>query len=352
MSSKESMSLVIRPDHFSGGRTLQRETTQIPSPEVNEALVKVLYAAQNPTDVQSFDSKAVGEGGVLGCDFVGTVEQVGAKVTRLQTGDTVAGLIWGGETKGKGAFSHYTVADEEISFKVPDNISLEQAATVPLAATTAWLALFSSDCLNIPRKSSPITSVLIWGGNSSVGRYAIQIAAMYNFDIITTCSTRHFDAVKALGAKHVFDYRDEKVVEKIKQAGPHLRYVFDTIGNETSSATGSQAIAEATGQPGALCTVRPGKANTEGVNKGTKVTDVLVWTAFLKEHRYGDFYWPPNKDDHELCKEFFDKLPKYLQEDKLKPNVPKLMLGLDAVQQGFQEYRDGKISGYKVVYKL
>lgn len=92
-----------------------------------------------------------------------------------------------------------------------------------------------------------------------------------------------------LGANHVFDYRDPDVVKKIKAVAPDLEYVFDTIGNDTSSVMGSQAIRES---GGVLCTVRPGKAFCENVTKQTKVTDVLVWTAFLKEHRYGDFYWP------------------------------------------------------------
>jgi Zn-dependent alcohol dehydrogenase len=80
------------------------------------------------------------------------------------------------------------------------------------------------------------------------------------------------------------------VVENIKDAtNSSLKYVFDTIGNESSSVTASQAISE---QGGGLCTVRPGKAFTENVTKQTKVTDVLVWTAFLGEHKYREFYWP------------------------------------------------------------
>jgi hypothetical protein len=93
-----------------------------------------------------------------------------------------------------------------------------------------------------------------------------------------------------MGASHAFDYRDAKVAESIKAAtDSDLKYVFDTIGNDSSSATASQAISE---QGGGLCTVRPGKAFTENVTKQTKVTDVLVWTAFLKEHKYKEFHWP------------------------------------------------------------
>lgn len=125
--------------------------------------------------------------------------------------------------------------------------------------------------------------------SASVGLYAIQIAAMYGLEAITTCSPRHADHVRSLGASHVFDYNDDNVVEKIRAAAPTLKYVFDTIGTTETSGTSSRALCPS---GGTLCTVRPGGTHTEEVVKGTKITYVLVWTAFLKEHRYGDFHWP------------------------------------------------------------
>ncbi|KAI8306101.1 Zinc-type alcohol dehydrogenase-like protein [Colletotrichum sp. SAR11_240] len=303
------------------------------------------------TAIQSFDGNAFGDGAVLGCDFVGTVEETGDQVDKLNKGDTIAGLIWGGEIKGIGGYSEYSVADNDISFRVPKNISLEEAATLPLASMTSWLALFSKDCLAIPRDGGKDISVLIWGGSSSVGLYAIQIAALHGFKVITTCSPRHFDLVKSLGAKYAFDYHDDNVVESIKEAAPGLKYVFDTIGNKSSSGLASRAIDERGG--GGLCTVRPGKANTEDVTKQTKVTDVLVWTAFLKDHHYGSFHWPAHEADHKLGTEFFEKLPGWVEEGKIKPNKAKVIPGgLDGVSKGFQEYRDGNISATKLVYKL
>lgn len=136
-------------------------------------------------------------------------------------------------------------------------------------------------------------------GLASVGLYAIQIAVHYGLEVITTSSPKHFDTVKALGAKHAFDYNDENVADEMKRVAPDLKYVFDTIGKETTSQVASQAI-HPTG--GTLCTVRPGKAFTENVTKQTKVTDVLVWTAFLKEHRYKEFSWPVNIGDIQTWK--------------------------------------------------
>lgn len=79
------------------------------------------------------------------------------------------------------------------------------------------------------------------------------------------------------------------MIEKIHGVAPDLKYAFDTIGNHTSSTTASHALSKGSGS---LCTVRPGKANTENVSTGTTVSDVLVWTAFPKDHSYGAFKWP------------------------------------------------------------
>jgi hypothetical protein len=123
------------------------------------------HTITNPTStVQTLDSNAFGTGTVLGCDFVGTVTEPGKDAKNLKEGDVIAGLIWGGEIKGLGAYSSHTFADDRISFKVPKGVKLEDAATVPLASCTAWLALFSKTCLNIPRKEGK-TSILIWGGS-------------------------------------------------------------------------------------------------------------------------------------------------------------------------------------------
>jgi len=179
---------------------------------------------------------------------------------------------------------------------------------------------------------------------------------MHGFEVITTCSTKHFNLVRSLGARQVFDSRADNVAEHIRdtlavQEKTAPIYTFDTIGNETSSQLASQAM-DGT-QTTSLCTVRPGKANTENVTPNTKVSDVLVWTAFHKEHKYGDFEWPPHEADHDLASEFCEKISEWLGSGRIRPNEPKLLDGgLDTVTDGFQEYRDGKISAYKIVYMI
>ncbi|KAF2729485.1 GroES-like protein [Polyplosphaeria fusca] len=333
-----------------GKQTLTKETIARPVASAHQVLVKLSHAAQNPTDVvQSFDRSAFADGAVLGCDFVGVVEEIGPNVTRLKNGDIVAGLLWGGDIAGLGAYAEYSLADERISFKLPQKVQPAEASTVPLAATTAWLALFSKKCLNIDRRKDRRKSILVWGGSSSVGLYTIQLAMLEGLNVITTCNPRNFELVKSVGAHRVFDYSDTDVIKKIQEVEPDLEFVFDTIGNASSSNISSQAIRKA---GGGLCTVRPGKANTEGVSEQTQVTDVLVWTTFNKDYRYWNFFWPADKEDHELGAELFENIPTWLESGKLKPNKTSIKKGLDAVEGGFQEYRDGGISAYKIVYVL
>ncbi|THC98352.1 hypothetical protein EYZ11_002133 [Aspergillus tanneri] len=114
-------------------------------------------------------------------------------------------------------------------------------------------------------------------------------------------------------------HRDDSVVEEIKAAVPDIKYVFDTIGNQTSSVITSKSIQG----EGYLCTVRRGKAHTENVAPEIHVTDVLVWTAFLKELNYWKFHWP------------FEKLPGWLDDGTIKGNEPKVFKGLSSVPEGF-----------------
>lgn len=95
MASQTCRALVIREKD--GKNTLVEENIPVPQPGPHQALVKVAVAAQNPTDVVSFDRGIFGDGSVLGCDFSGTVAAVGSEVTRIQQGDKIAGLVWGGK---------------------------------------------------------------------------------------------------------------------------------------------------------------------------------------------------------------------------------------------------------------
>jgi NADPH:quinone reductase-like Zn-dependent oxidoreductase len=288
MSSTKA--LVCRPS--AGKNHLSIEQVPIPSLKPHQVLVRNIAAAQNPTDIKSFDLNRFGDGAILGCDLCGHVEELGADVTRIQRGDRVGGFVLGGRPKCLGAYSSYTVVEEAFCFKVPEAISSEAAATLPLALTTAWLALLSPYSLGIDRGEREKNQLLIWGGSTSVGQYAIQIARHFGFRFATTCTNAA--AVKALGAEHVFNYRSPTVIEDIKETLPEITYVLDCVGNETSSAQASSAVREA---GGILCTIQPGKRNTENVKKSVQVKDVVVFTAFFEEINAGALHIPVSRQE-------------------------------------------------------
>ncbi|PNP84198.1 hypothetical protein FNYG_02886 [Fusarium nygamai] len=334
------------------GSGLTQGDVTLPLLKDHQVYVKVEYAAFNPTDRLALDVNAFGDDAVLGCDFAGKVVDTNSTVTKLKTGDTIAGFVWGGEIKGLGAYSMYTIADERLSFKIPENINPAEASSVPLAANTAWLALFSEDCLALnPDKSGDESSLLIWGGNTTVGYFAIQLAKLHNIEVATTCSPKNFDKMRQAGATHVFDYNDEEVVSKIRSEVPNLQHVFDTVGNETSSATAARSISQ---PEGVLCTVRPGKANTQDVPSHIKVTDVFVFTAFPTEHSYrGKAHWPVKINDHKLSADFHAQLETLLGNRSLKPSPVRLMgqLSPSTVEKAMDLNRQGSISGEKLVFE-
>ncbi|GKU21736.1 oxidoreductase [Fusarium langsethiae] len=326
---------------------------KLPQLQAHQVYVKVEYAAFNPTDRLAFDLHAFGDGAVLGCDFVGTVMRTHSSVTKLEVGDRVAALVWGGEIKGLGAYSTLCIADERIAFKIPGNVALHEACAVPLAINTAYLALFSNTTLNLPcNDSKSETPLLIWGGSSIVGYFAIQLAKMHGYVVATTCSPRNFNFAKKAGATHVFDYRDPGVASKISSVLPTLGRVFDTIGSVDSSSTAASALNE---NRGSLCTVRPGRANTQDVPKTVKVSDVFVFTAFPTPHSYrGTAHWPVMMENHRLSAELYNELPRLLSAGLIKPPPVRILGKLcpATILEAMELNRSGKISAEKLCFKV
>ncbi|KAF2491268.1 GroES-like protein [Lophium mytilinum] len=338
--------LVCRP--LDGQNHLALEDVPIPALQPQEVLVRISATAQNPTDIKSFDQNRFGDGALLGCDFCGHVESVGGDVIEVKDGDRVAGLVQGGRPWCLGAYATHTIVKQAFCFKVPGSISSTAAATVPLALATAWLALLSPYSLGIDRTAADQIQLLIWGGSTSVGQYAIQIARRFGFRFATTC--RNKDIVEALGAKFVYDYRSPTVIGDIKTALPGITYVLDCVGNETSSAQASSAVCDS---GGALCTIQPMKVNTQNVEKRVKVTDVVVFTAFFDDLVLGPVKIPKRKEDRVLATELYQQLPGMLSSGIIKPNRVRVVEGgLEGVVHGFQLYRDNAVSGQKLVYSI
>jgi NADPH:quinone reductase-like Zn-dependent oxidoreductase len=134
----------------------------------------------------------------VGCDFVGTVVALGPKVTKdYKIGDRIAGVNHGSnQTQPEdGTFGEYCLAKEGLSFKVPDQMSDEKAATVGVVVTTVALGLYGK--LGMPMPGSGETGggqwLLVYGGSTATGSVAIQCAVLSGYKVIATCSPRNFD---------------------------------------------------------------------------------------------------------------------------------------------------------------
>jgi len=201
------------------------------SPSTHEIVVQTHAVSINPVDgaIQRVGStfhlfSHVPYPWILGTDLAGEVVEVGSSVTRFKVGDRVVGLgqAFGTGETSRGTFQKYVVVDANTAALVPSHISFEAACVLPLALTTAASGMFHEESLGLPLPSlnpKPTGQTLvIWGGATSVGACAIQLAVASGYEVISTASPKNFDAVKKLGAKAVFDYKSESVVTDIIDA--------------------------------------------------------------------------------------------------------------------------------------
>ena len=204
---------------------IQEETDAQPVPPDSMVLGRVHVAATNPLDWHYMRGKpyfvrlssGVGRPSDvrLGQDFAGVVEAIGVKVTRFAPGDSVFGA-------STCAFGQYvTVRETGAIARVPDPMSLSEAAAMPVAATTALQA--GCEVGRVTRGNR----VLVNGASGGVGTYAVQIAKALGAHVTGVASTRNVELVHALGADATIDYTKEDFT-----TGP-VRYdvSIDNVGN-------------------------------------------------------------------------------------------------------------------------
>jgi NADPH:quinone reductase-like Zn-dependent oxidoreductase len=200
-----------------------------PSPRDNEVLIKVRAASVNPLDwhfmrgtpylVRIIAGLRHPKDHRLGVDVAGQVEAVGKNVTRFKPGDAVFGGC-------RGAFAEYACASESGIAIKPDNMTYEQAASVPVAAFTALQGLRDRGHMQSGQK------VLINGAAGGVGTLAVQIAKSFGTEVTGVCSTRNVEMIRAIGADRVIDYTQEDFT----QGGRQYDLILDLMANHPLSA--------------------------------------------------------------------------------------------------------------------
>lgn len=358
---------------------LEVSTAEYTEPGENKITVKNVAVAINPLDwfkQGSGDLFApwIKYPFIMGSDLAGEVVQVGPGVTRFKVGDRVVAHAVGMDKRSnkssEGAFQEYTVVQTNLTSHIPDHISYEAACVIPLGLSTASCGLFMKDylALRYPTNEKPVSvpdkkeAILIWGGSTSVGCNAIQLATAAGYEVITTAGPRNHDLLRKLGAVAVFDYKSPSVVEDIVAAfkdrisvgamaiGPKsFAYCIDIV----SQVQGRKFVAQASVDlpPSGF----PQKAldwPAFGLQMGISMMSLKTKTALKRVQT--KFIWGSDNMQNEVGKAIYeDFLPQALQDGRFIPSPEPHVIGkgLEHIQEGMDLNRKG-VSAKKVVVTL
>ena len=350
-----------------------------PKPQLRDhfVLIEVAAVALNPTDWKHLDYGLVADGCLVGCDFAGTVVEVGRGVNKtLSRGDRVAGVAHGGNSvqPEDGAFAEYVVAKGDLLIKLPDTLSFEEASTLPLGVATVMQGLYQKGLkLKLPDEPSTNTEnpfVLIYGGATATGALVIQYARLYvrdgfifsqsyilgtyqlrrsGYSVLTTCSPQNFEYVKSLGASEAFNYKDASNGARIREfTKDGLKLAWDIISNEDSAKVCAAALSsDSTGcRYASFLSNRSPREDVESV--GTNM--YTIWGEHFKS---GSLEYPADQADFEWARKFMELTEKILAADHLKPHKVAIKVGgLNGVLQGLDDMKRSRVSAEKLVYRV
>ena len=217
------MKAAILEKYASDGRELVIKDVPVPEVGDNEVLVNIKAAGVNPLDnmIVRGEVKLIVPYKfllIMGNEFAGVVEKTGSKVAGFKKGDRVYARM---PLDKIGAFAEYASVRADALAKIPDYLSFEEAASVPLTALTAWQAY---ELMNVQKGGK----LFISGGTGSVGAMAIPIAKSLGLTVITNGSGDNEERVRALGTDQFIDYRKENYADIISG----VDYVIDTLGEK------------------------------------------------------------------------------------------------------------------------
>ena len=200
---------------------------EMPEPVLqdNDVLVEIHAAGVNALDskITAGEFKAIlpyRPPFILGHDLAGTVRRVGSKVRKFKAGDDVYARPRDGRV---GTFAEFIAVNEADVALKPKNLTMEEAASIPLVSLTAWQTLIERANLKKGQK------VLIHAGSGGVGTFAIQLAKHLGATVATTTSTANVDLVKSLGADVVIDYGKEDFEKTLRD----YDLVLNSLGKDT-----------------------------------------------------------------------------------------------------------------------
>ncbi|PFH50023.1 hypothetical protein AMATHDRAFT_75844 [Amanita thiersii Skay4041] len=311
------------------------DTTDVPKPGPGEILVKVKAAALNPLDwkIQKYGVFIEKFPAILGSDMAGEIKQLGEGVTGFVVGDKV--LSQGAFAANKTMFlQQYAIVKPETLAKLPSNMTFEDAATIPLGLTTAYLDSLPNPLISGLNRLAG-ESLVVLGGSSSVGQFAIQLAKLSGFShIVVTSSLKHTSFLQSLGATHVLDRNasPDMLITEISKIVGSIKYVFDAISTPETQKLGYSLLASG----GRLVLVLPDAVENKMAEKGVSLV-------------FGTVDNPVNQDALLLL---YKNITGLLADGAIKPNrVEILKNGLGGILVGLAKMERDLMSGVKLVVK-
>jgi NADPH2:quinone reductase len=311
------------------------ESTEIEKPKVKTGHVLVKVAASSVNTVDTMIRKLGKElplspdtPAVLGMDFAGTIEAVGESVSNYSVGDQVYGCA-GGLADLPGSLADYMVVDVNLVSHKPKNLSMREAAALPLVAITAYEGLTRAGIKEGQK-------VLVHGGSGGVGHIALQLAKHFDADVYSTGGgEKQLELIKQLGATGI-NYKTETVEEYVAKHtdGAGFDIVFDSVGG--ANMTKSFEAAALNGHIAstvAMCELDLSVAHFKGLSLH------VVFMLIPMLHNY-------KREEHA---EILRNLAKIAESGALKPVLDENQYSLEEVGQAHARLESGQAMGKVIV---
>jgi NADPH:quinone reductase-like Zn-dependent oxidoreductase len=267
-------------------------------------------------------------------------------------GDRIAGVVHGGLFPDKGAFAKYLKVHSDLAWRPPPSRSHQNAATYGISAVTAMQALYTKLDFPWPGSNNSTrtnSTILVYAGSTAASLFAIQLAKLAGYTVVTTCSPHNFDLVRNYGADAVYDYHSQSALEDIEKDYSNIDRAFDGISLKESTNFCSSVVEKSGGKVVVLLdTVKAGK------RLGVEVIHILMYTllgepfAFLKP--IGPSFEAEPADREALAK-FYKNLPGLVEKVR-PPPIEVVTGGFDGLLGALDLLRKKKVSGKKLIVDL
>ncbi|KAH7024154.1 chaperonin 10-like protein [Ilyonectria destructans] len=330
------------------GKPLVVGERSIPQPGHNQLLVKVLVAGLNPHDQRTRDVGlfVTSMPCVLASDLVGEVVAVGTGEysAKFTVNEHVFGHTYaqGGFDNNSNGAQQYALVDARFVGRVAGSgLSSDEASTVPVIVLAGFIALFASSGHGFPPPFSQEAKafeygnvmLLVIGGGSNTGRATIELAKLAGIGRIIAVAGHHNEAkLKSIGATHVIDRKAPDVLDQIRAiTGDELVYAVDTVNAGVEQELGVAALSNT--KKGTLITLRRPEGDFDAARIGSKSA------GYERRLVFGVSPMHP-----EVTIGFWEEVPRWLKEGKIRPSSFEVIEGLDAdaVNKALDQYRDGK----------